>query len=112
MRVKEQSEKGGLKVNIQKNKIMTSNSITLWQIDVGKLKTVTNFIFFSSKINAEGDCSHDIKTLPPWKKSYDKPTLVQFSHSVVSDSMRPMKGNTPGLPVHHQLMESTQTHVH
>ena len=53
MRVKEQSEKGGLEVNIQKNKIMTSNSITSWQIDGGKLEIVTNFIFFGSKINAE-----------------------------------------------------------
>ena len=52
-------------------------------------KTVTNFIFFGSKITADGDCSHDIKTLAPWTKSYDKSSSVQFSQSVMSDSLRP-----------------------
>ena len=52
-------------------------------------KTVTNFIFFSSKITADGDCSHDIKTFAPWTKSYDKSSSVQFSQSVMSDSLRP-----------------------
>ena len=74
MRVKEESEKGGLKLNIQKTKIMTSSPISPWQIDREKVETVTDFIFLGSKITADGDCSHEIlKDIAPWKKSYDKP---------------------------------------
>ena len=58
MRVKEKSEKVGLKLNIQKTKIMASVPITSWQIDGGKVKAVTNFIFLHSKITADGDFSH------------------------------------------------------
>ena len=61
VKVKEESEKAGLKLNIQKMKIMTSNPITLWQIDVETMETVADFIFFGSKITADGDCSHEIK---------------------------------------------------
>ena len=61
MKVKEESEKVGLKLNIQKTKIMASSPITSWQIDGEKLETVTDFIFLGSKITADGDCSHDIK---------------------------------------------------
>ena len=61
MKVKEESEKVGLKLNIQKTKIMASGPITSWQIDVGRVETVTGFIFGGSKITAEGDCSHEIK---------------------------------------------------
>ena len=61
MKVKEESEKAGLKLNIQKMKIMASGPITSWQIDGGTVKTVTDFIFLSSKITADGDCSHEIK---------------------------------------------------
>ena len=61
MKLKEESEKVGLKLNIQKTKIMASNPITSWQIDEEKLKTVTDFIFLGSKITADGDCSHEIK---------------------------------------------------
>ena len=61
MRVKEESEKVGLKLNIQKTKIMASGSITLWQIDGETLETVADFIFLGSKITADGDCSHEIK---------------------------------------------------
>jgi len=61
MRVKEESEKAGLKLNIQKTKIMTSGPITSWQIERKKVKTVTNFIFLSSKITADSECSHEIK---------------------------------------------------
>ena len=61
MRVKEESEKAGLKLNIQKTKIMASDPITSWQINGGKVKTVTDFIFLGSKITADGDCSHEIK---------------------------------------------------
>ena len=61
MRVKQESEKTGLKLNIQKTKIMASSPITSWQIDGEKLETVTNFIFLGSKITVDGDCSHKIK---------------------------------------------------
>ena len=61
MKVKEESEKAGLKLNIQKTKIIASGSITSWQIDGGKVETVTDFIFLGSKITADGDCSHEIK---------------------------------------------------
>ena len=61
MKVKEESEKVGLKLNIQKTKIMTSSLITLWQIYGETMETVTDFIFLVSKITADGDCSHEIK---------------------------------------------------
>ena len=61
MRMKEQSEKVGLKLNFQKTKIMASSPITSWQIDGGTRETVTDFIFLGSKITADGDCSHEIK---------------------------------------------------
>ena len=63
----------GLKLNIQKTKIMASGPITSWQIDGETMETVSDFIFLGSKITADGDCSHEIKTLTPWKKSYDQP---------------------------------------
>ena len=69
MKVKEESEKLGLKLNIQKMKIMASGPITWWQIYGKTMETVTDFIFFG----ADGDCSHEIKTLAPWKKSCDQP---------------------------------------
>ena len=61
MKVKEESEKVGLKLNIQKTKIMASSPITPWQIDGETMETVTDFIFLDSKITAHGDCSHEIK---------------------------------------------------
>ena len=61
MKVKEESEKAGLKLNIQKTKIMTSGSITSWQTDGEGMETVTDFIFLVSKITAGGDCSHEIR---------------------------------------------------
>ena len=61
MKVKEESEKVGLQLNIQKSKIMASGPITSWQIDGGIEETVSGFIFLGSKITAEGDCSHEIK---------------------------------------------------
>ena len=73
MKVKEESEKVGLKLNIQKTKIMASGPITSWEINGETVETVSDFIFLSSKITALGDCSHEIKTLTPWKKSYDQP---------------------------------------
>ena len=71
-RVKEESEKVGLKLNIQKTKIMASGPITSWQIDSETVGTVSDFIFGGSKITADGDCSHEIKRLTPWKESYDQ----------------------------------------
>ena len=71
--MKEESEKVGLKLNIQKTKIMASVPITSWQIDRETMETVTDLIFLGSKITADGDCSHEIKSLALWKKSYDKP---------------------------------------
>ena len=73
MKVKEESEKVGLKLNIQKTKIMAFGPITSWQMDGETVETVADFIFLGSRITADGDCSHEIKTLTPWKKSYDQP---------------------------------------
>ena len=73
MKVKEENEKVGLKLNIQKMKIMASGSITSWHIDGETKETVTDYIFLSSKITADGDQPWNLKTLPPWKKSYDQP---------------------------------------
>ena len=67
-----ESEKVGLKLNIQKMKIMASSPITSWQIDGEKVGTVTDFIFLGTKITADGGCSHEIKTLVPWKKSCEQ----------------------------------------
>ena len=61
MKLKEESKKAGLKLNIQKTKVMASIPITAWQIDGETMETVTDFIFLGSKISAEGDCSHEIK---------------------------------------------------
>ena len=61
MKVKEESEKAGLKLKIQKTKILASGSITSWQIDGETMETVTDFFFLNSKITADGDCSHEIK---------------------------------------------------
>ena len=69
MKVKEESEKVGLKLNIEKTKIMTSGPITSWEIDGERVETVSDFIFWGSKITADGDCSHEIKIcLLPGKK--------------------------------------------
>ena len=76
IKVKEKSEKVGLKLNIQKTKIMSSGHITSWQIDGETVETVADFICGGgrrSKITASGDCSLGIKTLAPWKKSNDQP---------------------------------------
>ena len=72
MKVKEEGEKVGLKVNIQKTKIVASGPITSWQIDGETIETVRDFIFWGSKITADGDCSHEIKRCLPWK-SYALP---------------------------------------
>ena len=73
MKVKEGREKVGLKLSIQKTKIMASGPSSSWQIDWEKVELLTHLIFLGSQITADGDCSHEIKTLAPWKKSYDQP---------------------------------------
>ena len=70
MKVKQESEKAGLKLPFRN---MASGSITLWQIDEETTETVTDFILGGSKITADGNCSHEIKALAPWKKTYDQP---------------------------------------
>ena len=73
MKVKVESEKVGLKLNIQKTKIIPSGPITSWEIDGETVETVSDFILGGSKITADGDCSHEIKrSLTPWKESYDQ----------------------------------------
>ena len=151
MKVKEESEKVGLKLNIPKMKIMSSGPITSWEIDGETVETVSDFILGASKITADGDCSHEIKrrlflgrkfmtNLDSILKSRDitLPTKVCLVKATVfpvvmygceswtvkkaaaaAKSLQscptlcdPMKCSTPGLPVHHQLPEFTQTHFH
>ena len=72
--MKEEHEKVGLKLNIQKTKIMASGPITSWEIDGETVETATDIIWGGSKITADADCSHEIKKmLTPWKESYDQP---------------------------------------
>ena len=78
MKVKEESENAGLKLNIQKTKIMPSGPITSWQIDGENVETVSDFIFLGSNINTDSDCSpQNWKTLAPWKKSYVKLSVLK-----------------------------------
>ena len=69
----DESKKASLKLNNEKRKSIASSPITSWHIDGEKVETVVDFIFGGSKITADGDCSHEIKRLTPWKKSYDQP---------------------------------------
>ena len=73
IRMKEEPEKVGLKLNIQKTEMMASGPITSWSTDEGTMETMKEFILGGLKITADGDCSHENKTLAPWKKSYDQP---------------------------------------
>ena len=73
---KKEKKKTGLKLNIQKIKIIASGPIPLWQIDGKTMETMRDFILGDSKITADGDCSHEIKTLAPWKKSYGQPAAA------------------------------------
>ena len=87
MKVKEESEKVGLKLNIQKMKIMASSPITSWQIDGETVETVADFNFGGSKIIADGDCSPEIRRhLLLERNAMANLSSVQFSHSVMSDS--------------------------
>ena len=99
MKVKEESEKVGLKLNIQKTKIMASGPITSRKIDEETMETVTDFILWGSKITADGECSHKIKKrLAPWKKSYDQPRQhIQkqrhyFTNKGLSSQSHPTQG--------------------
>ena len=91
MKVKEESEKVGLKLNIQKTKIMASGPITSWEIDAEIVETVSGLILGGSKITADGDCSHEIKRkmLTPWKESYDQPRqhIKKQRHSFVNKGL-------------------------
>ena len=88
MKVKEDSEKVGLKLNIQKTKLMASGPITSWQIDGETMETVTDFISLDSKITEDGACSHEIKRRLLLGRNA-MTNLVQFSPSVMSDSLQP-----------------------
>ena len=110
MKVKEKSEKAGLKLNIQKTKIMASSPITSWHINGETMETVTDFILGGSKITADGHCSHEIKRcLLLRRKAMTNLSSVTQSCLTLCDSMN---HSIPGLPVHHQLPEFTRTHVH
>ena len=92
MKVKEESEKVGLKLNIQKTKIMASGPITSWQIDGETVETLADFIFLGSKITADGDCSHEIK-----KCGFPGGSEVKVSASNVGDQgLIPGLGRSPG----------------
>ena len=90
MKLKEETKNVGLKLNIQKTKIMASSPITSCQVDGKTMETVTHFLFLGSKITADGNCSHEIKMLTPWKKSYGQPEQHikkekhHFAHKVLS----------------------------
>ena len=73
MKVKEESEKPGLKLNIQKSKIIASSPITSWLTDGGQVEAVTDFVSLGFKVTTDGDCGHEIKSLALWKESYHKP---------------------------------------
>ena len=112
MKVKEETEKVGLKLTIQKTKIRASGAITSWQIDGDKVETVTDFISSGSQTTVDGDCNHEIKgRLLLGGKAMTN--LAQFSSVAQScpTLCDLMNCSTPGLPVHHQLPEFTQTHV-
>ena len=100
MKVKEESEKVGLKLNIQKTKIKASSPITSWQIDGETVETVTDFIFLGSKITTDGDCSHEIKTPVPWEKSIDQPAAATAKSLQSCPTLcDPIDGGQPGSPV-------------
>ena len=97
MEVKEESEKVGLKFNIQKTKIMASGPITSWQIEGEKGEAATDFIFLSSKITADDDSSQEIKTLALWKKSYDKHRQCIKNRDIIFIIMEESRGKLKSL---------------
>ena len=110
MRVKEESEKTGIKLNIQKTKIMASDPITSWQINGEKMKTVTDFIFLGSKITADDDCSHKIKRyLLLGRQAMTNISSVAQLYLTLWELV---DCSVSGFPVLHHLPEFAQTHVH
>ena len=102
MNVKEESEKAGLKLNIQKTKITASGHITSWQTDGETMEIVTDFIFGGCpKITADGDCSHEIKGRLLLEESYDQPAAAAAAKSLQScpTLCDPIDGSPPGSPV-------------
>ena len=93
MKVKEESEKVGLKLNIQKTKIMAPGPITSWEIDGETVETVSDLYFsLGSQITADGDCSHEIKkTLIPWKESYDQLSILKSRDITLPTKVRLVK---------------------
>ena len=87
MKVKEESEKAGLNLNIQKTKIMVSGPIASWQIDGKTVETVTHFIFLGSKISADGDCSHEIKRCLLLGRKAMTNLVKSGSHSIMFNSL-------------------------
>ena len=92
MKVKEENEKVGLKLNIKKTKIMASGPITSQEIDGEMVETMSDFIFLGSKITADGDCSGEIKkTLTPWKDSYDQLSILKNRDIALSTKVHLVK---------------------
>ena len=113
MKVKKDSENIVLKLNIQKTKIMTSGPITSWQIDGETVETVADFMFWGSKITADGDWSHEIKRhLLLGRKVMTNLSSVQFSRSVMSDSLRSHESQHARPPCPSPTPGVHQTHVH
>ena len=114
MRVKKESELTGLKLNIQKTKIIETSPMTSWQIEGEKVEAETDLIFLGSKITADSDCSHRFKkTLAPWKTSYDKPcsrccSVAKFLPTLFD----PIDCSTPDFSVPYHFPEFAQVHVH
>ena len=109
MKVKEESEKIGLKLNIQKTKIMTSSPITSWQLDGKTMETVTGFIFLLSKITAGGDCSHEIKRhlLLGRKAMTNLDSILKSRDITLPTKVRLVKGpssQSHGFPISHVRM--------
>ena len=91
MKVKEESEKAGLKLNIQKTKIMACSPITSWQIDRETMETVTGFTFLGFKINTDGDCSHEIKRLPGRKAVTNLDSILKSRDTALPTKVHPVK---------------------
>ena len=111
MKVKEESEKAGLKLNIQKTNIMASDPITSWQIDGEKMETVGDFIFLGSKITDDGDCSHAIKRCFLFGRKAMTNLCCQLI-VICTTLCDPMDCSTHSLPVPSYIPELAQIHFH
>ena len=99
MKVKEESEKVGLKLNIQKTKTMTSGPITSWEIDGKTVETVADFLFWGCKITADGDCSHEIKRCLLLGRKVITNLAAAKSHQSCSTLCEPIEGSPPGTSI-------------